>query len=76
MLDDISEGNEKVNEWAEGISNYFGIGRSSGDFPDAMKFFFTDPGYDLYRLETLKGYIEAKDIRAVRMVSDEVNLMM
>ena len=75
VLDDISEGNGKVTKWAEGISNYFGIGRSSGDFPDAMKFFFTDPGYDLIPQidwKTFKGYIEAKDIRAVRMVNDEV----
>ena len=40
-----------------------------------MKFFFTGPGNDLIPqidLRALKGYIEDKDIRAVRMVSDEV----
>ena len=37
VLDDISEGNTKVTDWAEGISNYFGIGRSAGDFPDAIQ---------------------------------------
>ena len=44
VLDDISEANTKVTEWAKGISSYFGIGRSSGDFLDAMKFFFAEPG--------------------------------
>ena len=40
-----------------------------------MKFFFAEPGYDLsdkIDWKILKGYVEAKDIRAVRMVSDEV----
>ena len=74
VLADIGEGNTKVTEWAEGISNYFGIGRA-GEFLDAMKFFFPGPGYDLITQidwTALKGYIEAKDIRAVRMVSNEV----
>ena len=64
VLADISEGNKKVTDWAEGISNYFVIGRAAGDFLDAMKFFFTGPGYDLIPQidwRALKGYIEAKD---------------
>ena len=75
VVDDISEGNKKVTEWAEGISKYFGIGRSAGEFLDAMKFFFAGPGYDLIPQidwRGIKGYIETNDIRATRMVSDEV----
>ena len=75
VVDDISEGNKKVTEWAEGISKYFGIGRSAGEFLDAMKFFFAGPGYELIPQidwRGLKGYIETNDIRATRMVSDEV----
>ena len=75
VLDDISEGNKKVTEWAEGISKYFGIGRSAGKFLVAMKFFFAGPGYELIPQidwRGLKGYFKTSNIRATRMVSDEV----
>ena len=68
VLDDISEANTKVKEWVKGISTYFGIGRASGRFPEAMKFSFLEPGYilsDKIDWKILEGYVEAKDIKGL-----------
>ena len=56
------------------MAKYFGISLA-GKFLAAMKFYFPDSGYDLISeidWTLLKGYIEAHDIRAVRLVSNQV----
>ena len=46
VVKDIDKGNEDVNDWATGISEYFGVDRI-GEYQDAMKFFFTVRELDL-----------------------------
>ena len=74
VLKDISKGNEEVNDWATGVSEYFGVDRI-GEYQDAMKFFLTGAGFDLEdKIDwvKLKNLLENKNIEAVKLVSDEI----
>ena len=74
VLDDIRQGNKEVNDWADGISDYFGVARI-GEYQDAIKFFFPGAGFELEdKIDwvKLKNLIENKNIEAVKLVSDEI----
>ena len=74
VLKDISQGNEEVNNWATGVSEYFGVDRI-GEYQDAMKFFFTEAGFDLEdKIDwvKLKNLLQNKDVNALKLVSDEI----
>ena len=56
------------------LCQYFRVALS-GQFLESIKFYFRGTGYDLLPeigYVALKGYIDAKDIRAVRFVSKQV----
>ena len=74
VLEDIRQGNEEVNNWADGTSDYFGVARI-GEYQDAMKFFFPGAGFELEdKIDwiKLKNLLENKNIEAVKLVSDEI----
>ena len=74
VVKDITKGNEDANSWATGISEYFGVPRA-GEYQNAMKFFFTGPGFDLEdKIDwgKLKNFLQNRDIRALKLVSDEI----
>ena len=74
VLEDIRQGNEEVNNWADGTSDYFGVARI-GEYQDAKKFFFPGAGFELEdKIDwiKLKNLLENKNIEAVKLVSDEI----